>query len=118
MKTAINIMFGFFMICIISRDGVLFAQVSEPNTNLAACKGGLQPCDRNLLSHQQSGELRVEAHRRNVEDCRAGIGSCNQSELTKPEITALAVANHQHNVLACMDGSGPCDHAMLTPKEA
>lgn len=118
MKTAVRIMFGFFMICLISRNDVLFAQVSEHNANLETCRNGLQLCDRAVLTDEQSDKQRVETHRRNVDDCRAGIGSCNQSALTEPEIIALAIANHQHNVLACMDGSGPCDHAMLTPKEA
>jgi hypothetical protein len=110
MKTATRIIFGFFMICATSRNGILFAQVSEHDTNLDACKSGVQSCDPTLLTSEQSNELRAEAHRRNV--------ICNQSALTEQETIALAVANHQHNVLAFMDGFGACNHAMLTPKEA
>jgi hypothetical protein len=95
MKTAMRIMFGFFMICVISRNGILFAQTSEPNNNLEACKSGFQSCDRTLLTDQQSDELRSDTHRRTVADCRAGIGLCNQSALTEPETIALAIANHQ-----------------------
>ncbi len=90
---------------------------SDPK-NLSYCLNGYVPCNRGLLTPEESAQVAASDRRRNLSYCLNGYVPCNRSLLTPEESAQVAASDRRRNLSYCLNGYVPCNRSLLTPEES
>ncbi len=113
-----TVFYSLMIISLIGFTRLMWAQSTDQQENLFACKNGWDTCNPSALTQANKNEVAAARHAQNISDCENDWTSCNRSALSEPERAEVAVVAHRNMVSDCWNGAGSCDHAKLTAPEA
>ncbi len=90
---------------------------SDPK-NLSYCLNGYLPCNRALLTSEESNQVAASDRRRNLSYCLNGYVPCNRNLLTPEESNQVAASDRRRNLSYCLNGYVPCNRGLLTLEES